>query len=117
MGSPILGLALSNVAQVFACAIVATMSLAGTGHAQTRTDLQAIVQLCAEETEAMEQKLLRCAQYKADPRKFAQNIGKTFVAICKAVKRQCRGRHNARMHQLSTGLGCAERDFCYYVRR
>ncbi len=108
---------MSRAPTVFACAIVATMSLAGTGHAQTRTDLQAIGQLCAEETQAMERKLLRCAQYKTDPEKFAETIGKTFVAICKAVKRQCGGRHNARMHQLSTGLGCAERDFCYYVRR
>ena len=93
------------------------MALAGAGHAQKLTDLEAIGRLCAEETGAMEQKLLRCAQYKADPKKFGENIGKTFGVICKAVKRQCGGRHNARMHGLSTGLGCPERDFCYYVRR
>ena len=108
---------MSRAPTVFACAIVATMALAGTGHAQKLTDLETIGRLCAEETGAMEQKLLRCAEYKADPKKFGETIGKTFVAICKAVKRQCRGRHNARMHSLSTGLGCAERDFCYYVRR
>ena len=65
----------------------------------------------------MEQKVLRCAEYKADPKKFGENIGKNFAAICKAVKRRCGGQHNARMHALSTGLGCPERDFCYYVRR
>lgn len=108
---------MSRAPTVFACAIIATMALAGTGHAQKLTDLEAIGRLCAEETQAMERKLLRCAEYKADARTFGENIGKTFVEICKAVKRQCRGRHNARMHLLSTGLGCAERDFCYYVRR
>ena len=108
---------MSRAPTVFACAIIATMALAGTGHAQKLTDLETIGRLCAEETEAMERKLLRCAEYKADARKFGETIGKTFGAICKAVKRQCRGRHNARMHLLSTGLGCAERDFCYYVRR
>jgi hypothetical protein len=97
--------------------MVAMMSLVEAGHAQKPTDLETIGQLCATETEAMEQKLLRCADYRADRKKFADTIGKTFVEICKAVKRQCRGRYNARMHLLSTGLGCAERDFCYYVRR
>ena len=100
---------------IFACAFIATVALAGAGHAQKLTDLETIGRLCAEETGAMEQKLLRCAEYKADPKKFGENIAKT--SICKAVKRQCAGRHNARMHLLSTGLGCAERDFCYYVRR
>jgi hypothetical protein len=108
---------MSRAQTVFACTIAVMMSLAEAGHAQKLTDLEAIGQLCATVTEAMEQKLLRCADYRADRRRFADNIGKTFVAICKAVKRQCGGRHNARMHQLSTGLGCAERDFCYYVRR
>lgn len=108
---------MSRAHTVFASAIVALMSLSETGHAQKRTDLQTIGQLCAEETQAMEQKLLRCAEYKADRKKFEANIGKTVVEICRAVKRQCGGRHNARMHALSTGLGCAERDFCYYVRQ
>jgi hypothetical protein len=108
---------MSRAQVVFACAIVAMMAPVEPGHAQRLTDLETIGRLCAEETEAMEQKLLRCADYRADRKKFADNFGKTFVEICKAVKRQCRGRHNARMHLLSTGLGCAERDFCYYVRR
>jgi hypothetical protein len=108
---------MSRAQTVFACAIAAMIALVETAHAQKLTDLEAIGQLCASETEAMEQKLLRCADYRADRKKFADTIGKTFVEICQAVKRQCRGRHNARMHQLSTGLGCAERDFCYYVRR
>ena len=108
---------MSRAQTVFAGAIVAMMALVEAGHAQKLSDLETIGQLCATETEAMEQKLLRCADYRADRTKFADNIGKTFGEICKAVKRQCRGRHNARMHQLSTGLGCAERDFCYYVRR
>lgn len=108
---------MSRAQTILACAILALIALVDTGHAQKPTDLETIGQLCASETEAMEQKLLRCADYRADRTKFAANIGKTFVEICRAVKRQCRGRHNARMHQLSTGLGCAERDFCYYVRR
>ena len=108
---------MTTVRTVLTGAIIAMMAPAGMSHAQKINDLEAIGRLCAEETGAMEQKVLRCAQYRADRTAFAQNAGKTFVAICKDVKRQCGGRHNARMHALSTGLGCAERDFCYYVRR
>ncbi len=112
-----MGPAMGRASAIFACALIATLALAGVGHAQKLTDLETIGRLCAEEAGAMEQKLLRCVEYNAERKKFGENIGKTFVAICRAVKRQCAGRHNARMHLLSTGLGCAERDFCYYVRR
>ena len=102
---------------VYAVVALATISLVGPAQAQEKlADLERYTRFC-KEADAVERKTARCGEYEADPKKFTANLRSNIVGICKSAKRQCGGPQNARMHLISSGLGCGDRDFCWYERR
>lgn len=104
-------------AAVYAIVVSATILFVGPARAQQKlADLDHYARFC-KEADAIERKTARCGEYDANPSKFAANLRANIVSICKSAKRQCRGPQNARMHLVSTALGCSERDFCWYERR
>ena len=102
---------------VYAVVALAMISFVGPAHAQEKlADLERYTRFC-KEADALERKTARCGEYEANPRKFIANLRSNIVDICKSAKRQCRGPQNARMHMISSGLGCGDRDYCWYERR
>jgi predicted RNA-binding Zn ribbon-like protein len=102
---------------VYAVVALAIISFAHPAHAQEKlADLESYTRFC-KEADALERKTARCGEYEANPKKFIANLRPNIVDICKSAKRQCRGPQNARMHMISSGLGCGDRDFCWYERR
>ena len=107
------------IKEAVACAIVAlaTVSFVSPAHAQEKpTDLERYTRFC-KEADVLERKTARCGDYEANPKTFVANLRSNIVDICRSAKRQCRGPQNARMHMISSELGCGDRDFCWYERR
>jgi hypothetical protein len=102
---------------ILAVVALALTSFVGSARAQEKlADLERYTRFC-KEADALERKTARCGEYEAAPKTFIANLRSNIAGICKSAKRQCRGPHNARMHMISSELGCGDRDFCWYERR